>query len=57
MEHEFESFLMNDQPVTCPKCGSRTDFEELLNDKNKEVVQTHQCPDTSCRFKFEVVES
>lgn len=54
MEHELESFLMNDQPVTCPKCGSRTDFNESLNYKSKKVVQSHQCPDTSCRFKFEV---
>jgi DNA-directed RNA polymerase subunit RPC12/RpoP len=57
MEDFLEAYLINDQPVTCPKCGSRTDFKETLDDENKEVVQNHQCPDTSCRYKFEVVES
>jgi hypothetical protein len=55
MEQELEIFLMNDEPVSCPKCGSRTNFDESFDSKNKEVVQTHQCPDTSCHFKFEVI--
>lgn len=55
MEHELECFLMNDQPVTCPKCGSRTEFEDAQDFKGKQLVQKHKCLDIYCQFKFEVV--
>lgn len=55
MEQELEFFLMNDQPVTCPKCGNRTEFEEAQEFKCKQLVQKHKCLDIDCQFKFEVV--
>jgi hypothetical protein len=56
MEQGLEFFLMNDQPVTCPNCGNRTDFFEII-DENNEVIQLHQCPDIECQFKFQMVEN
>ena len=56
MKSEIEVFLMNDQPVTCPKCGTRTEFEEFLAIKNKSSVQIHQWLDTACQFQFKLVE-
>lgn len=57
MKPEMEVFLMNDQPVTCPKCGSRTDFEEVIQSNNTSPIQIHQCLDRDCQFEFQVVES
>ena len=57
MDETLDCYLMNDQPVTCPKCGSRTEFEEFLTVENTSVSQIHQCIDTDCLFKFEMVES
>jgi hypothetical protein len=43
-----EHFLHNDQPMTCPYCGSRTeelfDISHLIND----VGQIHRCFNRSC---------
>lgn len=57
MENELDTFLMTDQPVTCPKCGTRTDFQEGSKDEAIGVIQIHQCFDEKCQYKFEVVES
>jgi hypothetical protein len=57
MGETLDCFLMNDQPVTCPECGCRTEFEEFLTVENTSVSQIHQCIDTDCLFKFEMVES
>lgn len=57
MKPEIEVFLMNDQPVTCPKCGSRTDFEEVIQSNNTSPIQIHQCLERVCQFKFQVEES
>lgn len=57
MEPELEIFIMNDQPVTCPNCGCRTDFMENFYSENTGITQLHQCPDSECQFKFYVVES
>lgn len=45
--HELDVYLNgdNDQPATCPKCGRRTEFEEISEDK-----QQHQC--TKCGYEF-----
>lgn len=57
MENTPETFLMSDQPVVCPKCGARTEFEEIPNTETNDVIQIHQCFDEKCQYKFEVVES
>ena len=44
---ELETFIMSDQPTTCPKCGSRTDSFDI--DKEK---QQHLCLNDSCNFEF-----
>ena len=38
----------NDQPTTCPKCGGRTTFIEILQDHK----QQHEC--MSCKYKFDL---
>jgi len=35
----------NDQPTTCPKCGNRTEFLQIADNK-----QQHQC--LSCKYEF-----
>ena len=35
----------NDQPTTCPKCGSRTDFIEI-----DDFQQQHKC--LGCSYEF-----
>lgn len=39
--------LDSDQPSTCPKCGTRTDFED--HDSGK---QHHKCPNPKCGYEF-----
>ena len=46
-----EVFIYTDQPTTCPKCGSRTDFILDLS-HTVEQTQIHQCLDDSCKFEF-----
>lgn len=45
--HELDVYCNdnNDQPTTCPKCGARTEFENIADDK-----QQHKC--LSCRYEF-----
>ena len=52
IEHLSEkTFLHNDQPMTCPYCGSRTimllDLENLCK-----YGELHQCPSANCRTIF-----
>lgn len=56
MENELDTFLMSDQPVTCPKCGARTDFQEVSKDEAMGVIQIHQCFDGKCQYKFVLME-
>ena len=46
-------FLMNDQPTTCPKCGSRTDYIYI---SDLPVSELHICLSNSCKFVFIVEE-
>jgi hypothetical protein len=57
MENELDTFLMTDQPATCPKCGARTDFQEVSKDEAIGVIQIHQCFDEKCQYKFGLVEN
>lgn len=50
-----EVFIMTDQPVTCPKCGSRTEMVLSLELK-PEKSQFHQCNFANCQYKFIVEE-
>jgi hypothetical protein len=56
MDNELDTFLMTDQQATCPKCGARTGFIEVLEDESIGVIQIHQCFDEKCQYKFEVIE-
>ena len=40
-------YLDNDNPATCPVCGSRTNFTV-----NSDGTQDHSCPSTSCGYIF-----
>lgn len=40
-----EIFILDDQPTTCPHCGSRTEFKEIGDGQ-----QRHTC--MTCQFTF-----
>lgn len=50
----METYLATDQPEECPKCGSRTDWDIVL-DGVKEV-QHHICLKEDCRYEYWVEE-
>jgi hypothetical protein len=46
-----EVLIINDQPVICPKCGTRTDvILDLSHTKNQ--TQIHQCINERCAHLF-----
>ena len=51
IEGPLDSFLMGDQPVTCPQCGTRS---KMLDEWMENLVffQDHICLNQSCRFTF-----
>jgi len=51
MKPTFEVFIRNDQPTSCPYCGSRT---EILVDLSCTRFQTqiHECLRKTCRYVF-----
>ena len=51
----LDIYIMDDDPVNCPKCGRRTKFETFLQD-DASIVQRHDCPDNNCRYEFIVEE-
>jgi hypothetical protein len=52
----YETFLIGDQPTTCPKCGARTELKlQLPNSPNK--TQFHKCLSVSCKYFFSVEEN
>ena len=46
--------LFTDQPTTCPKCGIRTQFYEIVLGSN--VIQIHNCRRPSCKYEFIMME-
>jgi len=46
--------LLNDQPVTCPKCSGRTTFDEFA--EGTEMYQIHTCLNQRCCFVFKAME-
>lgn len=47
-----DTFLMTDQPTTCPLCGARTDFYLLISPVSHKDVEIHKCLDIKCKFEF-----
>ena len=43
-----EVFLLSEQPMTCPSCSSRTDFEDVIGTNQ----QVHVCLNTQCNRVF-----
>ncbi len=50
----YNTFLMTDQPVTCPKCSARTNFYTILSPATNENVEIHKCLSNNCQFDFVV---
>lgn len=46
-------YTMTDQPVTCPKCGARSEFEDL----GSEGQQLHTCQNPECKYVFRMEEA
>ena len=44
---ELPAFIGSDQPTTCPKCGSRTEFVEHTSE-----LQQHECK--NCKYEFDL---
>ncbi len=53
-----ETYIITDQPTTCPKCGGRTEpcgkGEDLSTGKDYTLPSTEKCID--CKYVFELVE-
>ena len=46
-----EVYTYTDQPVTCPKCGARTEITlDLI--ETPEQTQHHKCLSANCSFEF-----
>ena len=41
----LQTYLMTDQPETCPHCGARTDFDQL-----SPLIQKHRC--LGCGYEY-----
>lgn len=50
----YDTFLRNDQPTTCPKCGARTDFFIQISPVSNENIEIHKCLSKTCPFEFVV---
>jgi hypothetical protein len=46
------TFLISDQPTTCPKCGARTEFHTQTSPISNENVEVHKCLSKKCQFEF-----
>jgi len=43
----LDCYALNNQPITCGLCGTRTDFKEV-----SDVMQLHECLNSNCGYKF-----
>ncbi len=48
----YETFLHNDQPMTCPYCGASTTFYTTTNPNDGSEVEIHKCIASNCHFEF-----
>ena len=55
MEETIHFLLLNDQPVTCPKCSARTTFYEKV-DAYYGVYEVHTCLNKKCEYDFFCIE-
>jgi hypothetical protein len=46
------TFLGNNQPTTCPKCGARTDFFTQISPVSNKNIEIHKCVSKMCQFEF-----
>ncbi len=49
VKNAMEIYSMTDQPDTCPKCGSRTDFNQVSKRR-----QHHKCLNPKCKYEYYV---
>ena len=49
-EGDLDRIGLTDQPTTCPKCGSRTDHDDLPDEPDGTKVQSHTC--LGCGYTF-----
>lgn len=48
---ETDYYLMGDQPMTCPKCGARSEIvSETI--ENEIFIQEHECLIKVCQYHF-----
>jgi len=47
----LDIYIMTEQPVTCPKCGSRTDILSEEVDE-KIIYQICECRNLHCSYSF-----
>jgi DNA-directed RNA polymerase subunit M/transcription elongation factor TFIIS len=50
----YDTFLIAEQPTTCPKCGTRTNFYTQPSLFSNEKVEIHVCLSKVCKFEFVV---
>jgi hypothetical protein len=47
----MDTFIMTDQPVTCPRCGARAEI--IYEFKEDELsAQLCKCPEKDCQYLF-----
>ncbi len=56
-KNDLKTYLIGDQPTTCPYCAARTDFIERLAPKGKTTLakldfQLHICLNKACSYIF-----
>lgn len=51
MLNELEIFINNDQPVTCPYCGRRTDWLADFSPTNSKT-SIHECNNHESEYLF-----
>ncbi len=47
----LEAVITSDQPITCPKCGVRTDIVLDLSHTTNQT-QIHECLNKECNYQF-----
>ena len=46
-----EVYIYSDQPTTCPKCGTRSEFFLSLS-RTTDKTEAHLCSDVNCKYEF-----
>lgn len=56
LELDLDMYTMNENPATCPKCGSRTDGREVT-EGGKFAYSVETCLNMDCQYTFKMVEN